>query len=84
MSPSNTRTEIDLKVRRYREAPDSLYVVVIDSREFLVEVYSKSREWQPLILREADDLIDMPEFGLQCRLIDLYRGTPLDPELSAS
>jgi Uma2 family endonuclease len=84
LSPSNTRTEIDLKLRRYREAPDSLYVVVIDSREFLVEVYSKSREWQPLSLKEADDQIDMPEFGLHCRLIDLYRGTPLDPEFSAS
>jgi Uma2 family endonuclease len=84
LSPSNTRTEIDLKLRRYPEAPDSLYVVVIDSREFLVEVYSKSREWQPLTLKEADDPIDMPEFGLRCRLIDLYRGTPLDPECSAS
>jgi len=23
--------------------------------------------------------IDMPEFGLSCRIADLYRGTPLDP-----
>jgi hypothetical protein len=26
---SNTRREIDLKLRRYRQAPDNLYAVVI-------------------------------------------------------
>jgi Uma2 family endonuclease len=80
LSPSNTRTEIDLKLHRYRAAPDNLYVVVVDSRELLVEIYAKSREWQPLILKKIDDPIEMPEFGLRCCVIDLYRGTPLDPQ----
>src|SRR5712691_10285955 len=31
-SPSNTRREIDLKLRRYSEAPDNLYAVVIEPR----------------------------------------------------
>jgi hypothetical protein len=31
-------------------------------------------------LTTPDDLIEMPEFGLRCRVVDLYRGTPLDPE----
>lgn len=84
LSPSNTRAEIDLKVRRYREAPDNLYVVVIDSHEFLVEIYAKTREWQPLTLKDANEPIDMPEFGLRCHVIDLYRGTPLDPQCSSS
>jgi len=84
LSPSNTRAEIDLKLRRYREALDNLYVVVIDSREFLIEIYARSRDWHPATLEQPDDPIDMPEFGLRCRLIDLYRGTPLDPECSAS
>jgi Uma2 family endonuclease len=80
LSPSNTRAEIDLKLRRYREAPDNLYVVVVDSRELLVEIYAKSREWQPLIVKKTDDPIEMPEFGLRCCVIDLYRGTPLDQQ----
>ena len=79
LPPSNTRTEIDLKLRRYREAPGNLYAVVIEPREFLVEVYAKSRNWQPLMLKRADDPVEMPEFGLRCSLADLYRGTPLDP-----
>ena len=64
LSPSNTRTEIDLKLRRYREAPDNLYAVVIEPREFLVEIYARHSGWQPAILKRADDLIEMPEFGL--------------------
>jgi Uma2 family endonuclease len=80
LSPSNTRREMALKLRRYREAPDNLYAVLIESREFLVEIHAKRSGWQPVILTQADDAIEMPEFGLRCRVADLYRGTPLDPQ----
>ena len=78
LSPSNTRAEIDLKLNRYREAPDNLYAVVIESRALVVEIYARSRHWQPVTLRKADDKIDMPEFGLRCNVADLYWGTPLN------
>src|SRR6476660_8830632 len=58
LSPSNRRHEIDLKLRRYREAPHNLYAVVIDPREFRVEIYAKSRNWQRLVLARTDDLIE--------------------------
>ncbi len=80
LSPSNTRRKMELKLRRYREAPDNLYAVVIEPREFLVEVYAKRGNWQPAILAQMDEWIDMPELGLRCRVVDLYRGTPLDPQ----
>jgi Uma2 family endonuclease len=80
LSPSNTRTEIDLKLRRYREAPDNLYAMIIEPREFLVEVHARSRNWEPQILRRPGDPIEMPEFALRFLLGDLYRGTPLDPD----
>ncbi len=79
LSPSNTRAEIGLKLRRYREAPHNLYALVIEPREFLVEIYAKSRDWQLAIRTRPDDPIEMPEFGLRCLVGDLYRGTPLDP-----
>jgi Uma2 family endonuclease len=79
LSPSNTRTEIGLKLRRYREAPDNLYAVVIEPREFLVEIHAKRNNWQPTSLKKPNDLIEMPEFGLLCSVADVYRGTPLDP-----
>jgi Uma2 family endonuclease len=79
LSPTNTQREIGLKLRRYREAPDNLYAVVIEPREFLVEIHAKRGDWQPVILTKADNPIELPEFGLRCRVADLYRGTPLDP-----
>ncbi len=78
LSPSNTRAEIALKLRLYREAPDNLYALVIDPRAFMVEIHAHSRDWKPVILEHPDDPIEMPEFGLRCKVTDLYRGTPLD------
>jgi Uma2 family endonuclease len=80
LSPSNTRREIELKLRRYREAPDNQYVVVIEPREVLVVIHARRADWQPATLTKPDDPIDMPEFGLRCTVADLYRGTPLDPQ----
>lgn len=79
LSPSNTRAEIDLKLRRYREGSTNLYALVIDPRELLVEIHAKSRAWQAKICARADDLIEMPELGVRCFVRELYRGTPLDP-----
>jgi hypothetical protein len=69
-----------LKLRQYREAADNLYAVVIEPRGFLVEIHAKSRNWQPTKLTQADDPIEMTEFGLTCRVGTLYCGTPLDPQ----
>jgi Uma2 family endonuclease len=76
--PSNTRTEVDLKTRRYCEAPSNLYAVVIDPKKYMVEIYPKSRKWVPAVLELPGDAIEMPEFGLRCVVADLYAGTPLD------
>jgi Uma2 family endonuclease len=80
ISPSNTRREIDLKLRRYREASENLYVLIIEPREFLVDIHARSRNWQPILLKQRDDTFDLPEFGLKCRVGDLYLGTPLNPQ----
>ena len=80
MSPTNTRREIDLKLRRYREGPDNLYVVVIEPSEFLVEIHARRESWQPKVLKQPDDIVEMPEFGLRCCVVEIYRGTPLDPQ----
>jgi Uma2 family endonuclease len=79
LSPSNSRQEIDLKLHFYRKAPDNLYAAVIEPRKFRVEVHAKSRKWEPVILERPDDVIEMPEFGLRCLVVDLYVDTPLDP-----
>ena len=84
MSPTNTRREIDLKLRRYREAPDNLYAVVIEPSEFLVEIHARRESWQPKVLKQPDDIVEMPEFGLRCCVVEIYRGTLLDPQRAGS
>lgn len=80
LSPSNTRNEIELKLRRYREAPSNLYAVVIDPRELRVEIHARRRNWEPLVLTQRQDRIDIPEFALRCSVGHLYAGTPLGSE----
>ncbi len=79
LSPSNSRAQIETKLRRYREASHNLYVLVIEPREYSVEIYARSRGWEPVSRKRPDDRIELPEFGLRCAVGDLYRGTPLDP-----
>jgi Uma2 family endonuclease len=79
LSPSNARAQIDIKLRRYREASHNLYVLVIEPREYSVEIYARSRGWEPVTRKRADDPLELPEFSLGCVVGDLYRGTPLDP-----
>jgi hypothetical protein len=52
---------------------------MIDPEKFMVEIYAKSRKWEPVVLKRPDDVIEMPEFGLRCVVVNLYVGTPLDP-----
>ena len=81
LSPSSTRDEIALKLPCYGQAPDNLYVVVVvEPREFLVEIYARSRNWEAAVFRNPGEPIELPEFGLHCSVGDLYRGTPLDPQ----
>jgi Uma2 family endonuclease len=77
LSPSNTRSEIELKLRRYREAPTNLYAVMIDPRELRVELHARHRNWEPVILTQRDDPMEIPEFGVRCSIGELYAGTPL-------
>lgn len=79
LSPSNTRTEIGLKLKRYCEAPENLYVVIIDSRRIFVDIHGRGCDWRAQRLTAATDIIECPEFGLRCALGELYYGTPLDP-----
>ena len=79
LSPSNTRTEIELKLRRYREAANNSYVLIVEPREFRVEIYARGRDWQAEVLTARSDQIALSELAFRCSLEDLYRGTPLVP-----
>jgi hypothetical protein len=35
--------------------------------------------WTEQLLTKPDDPLDLPDFGLHCKVADLYRGTALQP-----
>jgi Uma2 family endonuclease len=83
LSPSNTKSLIAQKLRRYKEHPDNLCCLVIDSRRTWMQIHRRSRDWEPVTLDSPADVLDLPEFALRCAIGDLYRHTPLDPGRSA-
>jgi Uma2 family endonuclease len=84
LSPSNTKTLIAQKVRRYKEHPDNLYCLVIDSRRSWVQIHPRWMNWEPVTIQEPADVLELPEFALCCTVGDLYRHTPLDPRRSTA
>jgi Uma2 family endonuclease len=83
LSPSNTKSPIAQKVRRYKEHPNNLYCLVIDSRRAWMQIRSRSGGWEPVTLGDPAGVVELPEFALRCTVGDLYRHTPLDPRRSA-
>jgi Uma2 family endonuclease len=62
LTATNMGVEIELKLRRYCEAPENLYALVMEPHEFRVEIYAKSCGWERVVFTSPDDVIEMPEF----------------------
>jgi Uma2 family endonuclease len=84
LSPSNTKSLIAQKVRRYKEHADNLYCLVIDSRRAWMQIHARMSDWEPVTLDGPENVVELPEFALRCRVGDLYRQTPLDPGRTAA
>jgi Uma2 family endonuclease len=82
LSPSNTKSLIAQKLRCYKQHPDNLYCIVIDSRRTWLQIHARRTNWDPITLNNPADTLELPEFGLRCSIGDLYRHTPLDPAQS--
>lgn len=78
LSPSNDLEMIDRKVELYATGPDNLHVLVVAQDAVHVVHRARSSGWRPSELGEEDRL-ELPEFGFDIAVIDLYRGTKLDP-----
>lgn len=77
LSESNTDKDIELKRVRYIRHPDNQYVLIIDQKKIGLEIWTRATGWERAVLQDADDVLDLPEFGFQLRVGELYRDTPL-------
>lgn len=77
LSDSNTDKDIAVKRQRYLQHPDNLYFMLIEQRRVQVEVMARTKAWAPTMLTGENAVLELPEWGFQVPVADLYRGTPL-------
>lgn len=76
--PRSRESRIEAKRRIYRQHPPCEAVLTIEQDRIEVLVETRTQEgWTSRTLRDADDELVLPTFGLRCRVGDLYRNTPL-------
>jgi Uma2 family endonuclease len=70
------RATVDTKREIYKRHPHCRCVLVIRQDQCHVGVDSRlDSGWQQQLLSHPDDALALPEFGLQCFVHDLYKGT---------
>jgi Uma2 family endonuclease len=71
---------VEAKRAIYRLHETCKYILIVqqDRYEVWLDVRT-STGWQQQVLTSPDDLLVLPEFGLRCKVSDLYRGTALQP-----
>lgn len=63
----------------YRAHPSCRCVLVIEPDRYEVRLDIRSEAgWTSRTLRDPEDRIELADFGLRCRVADLYKGTPLE------
>ena len=77
---SSERVDMERKraVYRLHEACTCILTVQQDRFEVRVDLRGDAG-WQEQVMTKPDDLLVLSDFGLRCRVADLYRGTALQP-----
>ncbi len=80
---SSEKTVIDTKLDFYKAHQHNRCVIVIrqDALEVSLHLRKQDGTWpeQPVVLRSADDVIEIGDMGRVCTVGDLYTGTSLAP-----
>jgi Uma2 family endonuclease len=74
------RNHVESKRDVYKLHEACTCVLTVQQGRFEVRIDLRTETgWSEQTLRQADDTLTLPEFGLSCKVSDLYRGTPLMP-----
>jgi Uma2 family endonuclease len=74
--------EMKREIYQQHEACNCVIVVQQDRYEVTLDLRTDTG-WEQKILRNAEDVLALPEFGLRCKVADLYRGTALQARRAA-
>jgi Uma2 family endonuclease len=75
---SSDRKRIIAKRRIYKlhEACTCVLTIRQDRCEVRIDLRSDA-EWSEMLLQKPNDALVLSDFGLRCKLADIYRGTPI-------
>jgi Uma2 family endonuclease len=77
-SSDRRRVESKRAIYKLHEPCKCILIVQQDRMEVQVDLRTEAG-WTEQILRDLNEVLAIPAFGLRCMLSDLYRGTPLVP-----
>jgi len=77
---SSDRSRVESKRDVYRLHDSCTCILTVEQDRFEVRVDLRTDTgWSEQVLKKPDDILALPDFGLRCKLSDLYSGTPLVP-----
>jgi Uma2 family endonuclease len=82
---SSDRVDIGRKREVYKlhDACKCILTVQQDCFEIRIDLRTETG-WSDQTLRNADDVLALADFGLRCKVSEIYRGTPLLPQARAA
>ena len=82
LSNSTAGTDRITKVREYQTLASVVRYVLLEQDRIAATVLVRSGEFWPSHVLTGDEVLSMPEIGLEFPLSDLYRGVDFRPEAS--
>jgi Uma2 family endonuclease len=76
---------VEKKREIYKLHEACLCILTVQQERLEARIDLRANEtWSELLLRKPDDPLVLPDFGLHCKLADLYVGTALEPPASST
>ncbi len=82
---SSDRTYVESKREVYKLHDSCKYILTVQQQQWGVRIDRRTDAgWSEQVLTSPDDVPELADFGLSCKVSDLYRGTPLAPRQQRS
>jgi Uma2 family endonuclease len=77
---ASDRAWVEKKREIYKLHETCTCILTVQQDRLEVRIDMRANDiWGEQVLKNSDDLLVLPDFGLRCKLADLYRGTALEP-----
>jgi Uma2 family endonuclease len=77
---ASDRADIESKRAVYKLHESCKCILIVQQDRCAVGIDLRTDDgWNETVLTTPDDVLDIPDFGLQCKVSELYRGTALQP-----